>query len=601
MWSIWVGQIIYKSRLIHKSMVGITGFVVEAMNGVGEHVSHLPVSETIIFDIAVILIISAMFGFIAKILKQPLIPAYVLAGLIIGPFVLGLVKNLDLIYAFSEIGIAFLLFTAGLEISFRKLKEANLKKIALIGLLQAGIIFGIVIFFAGFLNLSSLQAAYIGIILAMGSTMVNVKLLSDGGELATLHGRLIVGILLFEDLVAIVAIIIFTTGGFAIVPLATAFAKLIVILIMAIILQRYVLGKLFRFAARSGELLLLSSLAVLFFFVISAYLLELSIVVGAFIAGISLANSQFKIELESRISPLRDFFAILFFVALGMQLVFSGIGERLILLVALIIGASLIRPLIILILLRATGYQPRMSFLTAISLSQLSEFALIVGMIGVTVGALDMSIFSTVVLATIITMSVAPYVAKYKGDLYHHVFKYPVSLLNFLPTKEIPEYRSKSSKEILMVGSHRMGGAIMEELLHKKNKLLVVDYNPDVINFLMKKKISCIYGDITSPELLDKIDVKKLKLVISTIPDYDSSLYLLKKIKKTNPEIKVILTGSRISETLSLYEKGVDYVMMPKVVAGQELANIIHAENPDLKKAKKRHLKHLNGIHKLLY
>ena len=130
---------------------------------------------------------------------------------------------------------------------------------------------------------------------------------------------------------------------------------------------------------------------------------------------------------------------------------------------------------------------------------------------------------------------------------------------------------------------------------------MVDDYNPDVINFLMEKKIACVYGDITSPELLDKIDVKKLKLVISTIPDYESSSYLLKKIKKINPRVKVIVTGSRISETLKLYEEGVDYVMMPKVVAGQELANIIHAKSPDLKKAKRRHLKHLNGIHKLLY
>jgi len=582
-------------------MVTLTGYVVNGVSSVGNHLSNLPANEAIIFDIAVILIISAMFGFIAKILRQPLIPAYVLAGLIIGPLVLGLVKNWDLIHAFSEIGIAFLLFTAGLEISFRKLKEANLKKIALIGLLQAGIIFGIVIFFAGFLNLSSLQAAYIGIILTMGSTMVNVKLLSDRNELATLHGRLVVGILLFEDLVAIVAIIIFTTGGFAIASLTTAFAKLIVILIMAIVLQRYVLNRLFKFAARSGELLLLSSLAVLFFFIISAYLLELSIVVGAFIAGISLANSQFKIELESRISPLRDFFAILFFVALGMQLIFSGIGERLILLIALIVGASLIRPITILILMRVTGYQPRTSFLTAISLSQLSEFALIIGMVGVTVGALDMSIFSTVVLATIITMSIAPYIAKYKGDLYHHFFKYPVSLLNFLPIKEIPEYRSKSSKEILMIGSHRMGGAIMEELLHKKNKLLVVDYNPDIINFLMKKKISCIYGDITSPELLDKIDMKKLKLVISTIPDYESSLYLLKKIKRINPRVKIILTGSRISETLSLYGGGADYVITPKILSGEKIAKIVHSKNYDLKKAKRKHLRHLGSVHNILY
>ena len=131
---------VYKRSLLYKSMVQVTGFVMRAIEVIGNHIQGLPASEAIIFDIAIILIVSAMLAFIAKMLKQPLIPAYVLTGLIIGPLILGFVKNLDLIYAFSEIGIAFLLFTAGLEISFRKIKEANLKKIALIGLLQAGII-----------------------------------------------------------------------------------------------------------------------------------------------------------------------------------------------------------------------------------------------------------------------------------------------------------------------------------------------------------------------------------------------------------------------------------------------------------------------------
>ncbi len=159
----------------------------------------------------------------------------------------------------------------------------------------------------------------------------------------------------------------------------------------------------------------------------------------------------------------------------------------------------------------------------------------------------------------------------------------------------------KGDKEVLLIGSHRMGGALMKELLVKKDNLLVIDYNPEVISSLRKKKISCIYGDITSPELLDKVDIRKLKLVISTIPDFEESLHLLRKIKKINPKAKVVTTGSRISETLTLYEEGADYVVTPKVIAGQELAHIIHARSPDLKKAKKKHLKHLNSIHKLLY
>jgi Kef-type K+ transport system membrane component KefB len=581
-------------------MVGVTGYVVEAVSGIGEHISSLPASEAIIFDIAVILILSSIFAFIARILRQPLIPAYVLTGLIIGPLVFGFIKNLDLIYAFSEIGIAFLLFTAGLEISFRKIKEAGLKKIALIGLLQVTIIFGIAFFLADFLGLTSLQAAYIGIVLAFGSTMVDIKLLADKGELVTLHGRLVLGILLLQDLIAIIAIVVFTTGGFAAIPLAMAFLKLAIILVAAIILQKYVLNKLFRFAAQSNELLFLSSLAVLFLFIMLAYVSELSIVIGAFIAGVSLANSPFKVELESRISPLRDFFAILFFVALGMQIVFSGVNEKLFLLVALLVGAFLIKPIITLILLRITGYQPKTSFLTAVSLAQLSEFSLIIGMIGVGAGVLDMSIFSTIILATIITMALTPYLIEYKNGLYKF-FKYPIKTLKFLPVREVLEYDTKKEKSVLLIGAHRMGGALLEQLLKKKDKLLIIDYNPDIIGALMRKKVSCLYGDISSPEILDRVDVKKLKLVISTIPSYEDSMHLLKKVKKINPKLRVVVTAGRISETLKLYREGANFVITPKVVAGQELADIIHVRNFNFKKARANHLKRLSAIHRLLY
>jgi len=581
-------------------MVGITGYVTGAVNGIGNHVSNLSVGEAIIFDIAVILIIAAIFAFIAKILKQPLILGYVLAGVVIGPLVLGFVENSELIHAFSEIGIALLLFVTGLEISFRKIKEANLKKIAIIGVLQVAVIFAIMFFLNGFFDLTKMQAAYIGIIMAFGSTMVDVKLLADRGELVTLHGRLVLGILLFQDLVAIIAIIIFTTGEFAMVPMAIAFAKLFGIVIFAMLLNKFVLKKFFSIAARSTELLFLSSLAVLFLFVILSSLAEISIIIGAFIAGVSLANSPFKTELESRISPLRDFFAILFFVALGMQVVFSGVGQRILLFTALILGAFLVKPFITLVLLRITGYQPKTSFFTAISLAQLSEFSLIILLLGKNAGIIDAPIASTVILATIISMAVTPYFIDYKESIYR-IFRYPISGLKIFPMKESINYETKGDKEVLMIGSHRMGGALMEELLTKKNKLLVVDYNPEVINVLKKKKISCVYGDITSPELLDKLNLKKFKLLISTIPNYDETLHLVKKTKRLAPKLKIVVTGSRISETLRLYRAGADYVVTPKIIAGQELANIIHSDKPDLKKAKRKHMKHMSSIHKILY
>ncbi len=581
-------------------MVSLTGLATNLIEGVGNQISHLHAAELIIFEIAIILIISTIFAFIARMLKQPLIPAYVLTGLLIGPLALGLLKNMDLISAFSEIGIAFLLFVAGLEISFRKIKEANLKKIAIIGTIQVALIFAIAVLLKGWLGLESLQAAYIGIVLAFGSTMVDIKLLADKGELVTLHGRLVLGILLFQDLVAIIAIAVFTTGGFAVVPIAISFGKLVGMVVGAMVLQKFVLNKLFRFAAKSTELLFLASLAVLFLFIITSFLLELSIVIGAFIAGVSLANSPFKLELESRISPLRDFFAILFFVALGIQIIFTGIGDRLLLFTAILIGAVIIKPIITLALLRFTGYQPKTSFLTAISLAQLSEFSLIIGMLGVSVGVLDMSIFSTIILATIITMSITPYFIEYKERMYK-VFKYPIRILKYLPIKEISGYEANKNHEILLIGAHRSGSVLLKEFMKDKEKLLVLDYNPEVINELINNKISCVYGDLNSPEIFNKIDLKKLKLVVSTVPNYKENLRLIKKSKEVSPGTKVVVTGSRISETLRLYEEGADYVITPKILAGEEVSRIIHPRNQDLKKSKREHIKRLKGIHKLLY
>jgi len=563
---------------------------------IADFLGRIPAEQVVIFDIAFILIISAVLAFIAKILRQPLIPAYVISGLVIGPLVLGLVGNIEVIKIFSEIGIAFLLFAAGLEISFKKIKEANMGKIILIGFFQVAIIFFLTLLARRLLNLSMIQSVYIGIILAFSSTMVVVKLFDDGEELVTMHGRLVLGILLFQDLIAIIAIIIFMSdSGFTFNPILTAFASLAGILIFAFLLQRFVLNKLFRFAATSTELLLLSALGVLFLFIILTCALELSIVIGAFIAGVSLANSPFKLELESRITPLRDFFAILFFVSLGMQIIFLGISW--ILFIFLLIGALILKPIIIFILLRIGGYRERTSFVSAVSLAQLSEFSLIIGMLGLSLAIINTGIFSTIILATIITMGMTTYIINYKNSLYR-IFKSPTSLLRFLPVRERAEYKILNEKSVLLVGCHRMGSILMKSLWKKKDKVLVVDYNPEIINALIEKKVSCIYGEIGSPEILEKIDLCKVKLVFSTIPNLEDNGFLLKNIKERNSKARVVLTANSIDDALELYELGADYILLPKVLAGEDLIKMLHS---DLKKAKKKHISLLKKIHRILY
>ena len=579
----------------------INGYAINIVNGISNNISELPPSEAVIFGIASILLISAIFAFIARILRQPLIPAYVIAGLFAGPLFLGLITSKDIIHAFLEIGIVFLLFIAGLEISIKKIREANLKKILLIGVLQVIAIFLIIYFTRDWFNLSALESIYLGIMLAFSSTMVDIKLLADKGELVTLHGRLVLGILLLQDLVAIIAIALLTAGEFSLISILFMLSKLTLIILLAILLQQLVLERIFKFAAKSTELLFITSLGVLFLFIILSYISEISIAIGAFIAGISLANTPFKTELESRISPIKDFFAILFFVALGMQIMFAGLNEHLSLLIFLIIISLIIKPIILFILLRFGAYQTRTSFQTAITLGQLSEFSLIIGLLGLSTGALTNSLFSTIILATVVSMSLTPYFIHQKNILYQ-IFKKPAQLLNFLPEKITPEHDDKMNKTVLLIGAHRIGGAIIKELEKQKQKLIVIDHNPEIIKALTDKKITSIYGDVLSPEILNKVNIKKLKLVICTQPGYEENLIILKKIKKSNRRTKVIVTGQRISETLELYEKGADYVITPKIIAGQELSRMIRNRSKiSLTAAKNKHLQYLREIHNVLY
>ncbi len=566
------------------------------MEFVASFLSSIPSEQILIFDIAFILIVSAVLAFIARMFRQPLIPAYVVAGLIIGPLVLGLVENVEVIKTFSEIGIAFLLFAAGLEISFKKIKEANFGKIILIGFFQVAIVFFLTLLFRGILHLSMIQAVYIGVVLAFGSTMVVIKLLDDNEELVTMHGRLVLGILLLQDLIAILAIVVFMSdGGFSLNPILIALASLAGILIFAFLLQRFVLNRLFRFAATSTELLLLSALGVLFLFIILTYAFELSIVIGAFIAGVSLANSPFKLELESRITPLRDFFAILFFVALGMQIIFSGISWTLFLF--LLVGSVIFKPIITFLLLRIGGYRSKTSFLSAVSLAQLSEFSLIIGMLGLSLAVLDSGIFSTIVLSTIITMGLTTYIINYKNGLFR-IFKRPLSLFKFLLVKERLEYGVLSEKKVLLVGCHRMGSILMKSLWKKKDRVLVIDYNPEIINALVEKKISCIYGEIGSPEILEKVDLCKIKLVLSTVPSLEDNAFLMRTVKEKNLHAKIVLTANSIDDALELYGLGADYVILPKILAGEDLIKMLHG---DLGKVRGRHISLLKKIHRILY
>jgi len=567
-------------------------------------VSELKMSDSIIVSVAAIIIVAAVFSLILKKLKQELIPAYIIAGLIIGPLVLGFVRNSALITSLAEIGAAFLLFVAGLEISLERLKET--KKGFTAGILQIVIVAVVSFLIVLALGFAKIEAVYLALIIAFSSTILVVKLLADERELNTIHGRIAVSILIIQDIVAIIALTILSSN-FSLSFVGIMLLKLVILFIIAAVLSRLVLGKLFKFASNSTELLFVVSLAFLFLFVALAYVLKISIIIGAFTAGIALANLPYRFEIESKIKPLRDFFAIIFFVSLGMWLAPFSIGKIIIPFLVLLVLTVIFKPLVVALIVRIFGYNMRTSTLTGLSLAQISEFSLILGMQGMILGILSQNTFTIVVLLAIVSMALSPYIIKNSSFLHTKTTSF-FSFLNKLPSvKDDIGYRDKNKKTILLFGCHRMGTIFLKSFGKLKENVLVVDYNPEIVRALIKQNVSCIYGDSTSTEIIDMLPLKEVSVAISTIPDIQDNELLTIKIKEKNPNIFMIATAEHIHDALKLYDMGVDYVILPQVISGEKSLEIIkEAENFSKNKSrfakmKKEHIEHLQNLHKFLY
>jgi len=550
----------------------------------------------IFFEIGSIMIIATVFAYFAKFLRQPLIPAYILTGVLLGPL-LGIITNAEIINNLSEIGIAFLLFIVGLEIDVRKLKHVGLVA-SLGGVIQIAFTFAIAFAASLALGFFAIESAYIALIIAFSSTMVVVKLLSDRKEVDTLHGKIIIGILLLQDIVAIIALsVIASMDNFSAGALLYSFFQGIIVLILSFVASKYAFPLIFGFAAKSRELLFISAVSLSFLYPILFSYLGFSIAIGAFVAGISLANLPYNIEIIGRIKPLRDFFSVMFFVSLGMQLMPSTFGSILKPLIAFILLTVLGKTLITMITISFFGYKKRTSFLTAISLAQISEFSLILAALGLSLGHLSREIFSMTVLLAIATIILTTYFIKYEEELYRSI-SVALSFLDGLSWKNMENEGMPADKnyEAILCGYNRIGFSIVKTLKKMKKRILVVDFNPEVVRNLSAENTPAIYGDIGDIEVLERLNFKKAKIAISTVPTKSDNLLLIDFARKQNDKITIFVTASQIQEAMELYDAGADYVVMPHFLGGNYVSVLIEKFDDGLNKILEHKLQHIKEL-----
>ncbi len=546
-------------------------------------------------QLSLIILIVLGVSFIIRLLKQPLIIAYIISGIIVGPYFLGILPGIEAVYTFSEIGIALLLFIVGLHLTPRVIKEVG--KISLItGLGQIFFTAVIGYFIAVMLGFAPITAVYIAIALTFSSTIIILKLLSDKGDLDNLYGKISIGFLLVQDFVAILALIVissFSTGENFFSTIGLTLLKGAGLVAILAPISIFVLPKFQKFFAKSQEFLFIFSIAWGLGLASLFYFAGLSIEIGALIAGVLLSVSPYHLEMSSRLKPLRDFFIISFFLLLGAQIAIGNIGSLIIPSIVFSLLIIIGNPLIVMALMGLEGFTKKTSFFAGLTVAQIGEFSLIVIALGARVGHISNEILSLITLTSLITIGICTFLVLYSKKIYPFISKY----LSIFEKKRIREKRKISKNtDAVLFGYNRIGFGILTSLKKIKKNYLVVDFNPNVISDLQKLGIPSVYGDVDDDSLLRELPLKNLKLAISTIPDFETNELLIKTIKTENPKTIIIVRAHTIEDAMGLYKEGADYVLTPHFLGGEYLAKMLKEIKTDEEGYKKEREKHIKML-----
>lgn len=533
--------------------------------------------DSTIIELGSVLILASVLGLLARALRQPPIIGFILAGFVLGPLGATRIENQQLIALFSQIGIVLLLFLVGLELDWSHLRKLG-KAAFNLALLQISLTFALGYSTGLFFGLTPIAAIVIGLALTFSSTIVVLRLISAKNDVQSLYGQLSVALLLIQDLVAVVVLVLITgnqAAGSVGVEVASLGIKLFLLFATAWAVAQLILPSLFKTVAKTRDLLVLTSLAWCFLGAIGAHLIGFSYEIGAFVAGLSLASLPYASDVFGQIRPLRDFFIVLFFVLLGLSFNPGGMVDWR--LVGILIGISVVaKPIIILISLAAQRFRIRTSFFAAFSLGQMSEFSVILAMAASNRQLIDGSVLGAIIIATAVSFALSSYVIN-AAPLLYNWFK-PILMRLQLPgnsyhLESIPELK----EHIIIFGYHRTAFHILRKLRRMKEDVLVVDFNPDIIEALRKRHIPSVFGDASDPELFETIHLKNAKLIISTIPHQEENHMLIRQARAAHKDMAMITTAEDVDDAIALYEAGADYVILPKLVTGEHIAQLLES------------------------
>ncbi|MGN1287892.1 MAG: cation:proton antiporter [Bradyrhizobium sp.] len=551
-------------------------------------------------DITLCILFAWGIGLLAHFSRQPLILAYLIAGFFIGPFGMGWVKSQESISVISELGLIFMLFMIGLEIDLKKIIRAG--KVILFagaGELIGGCLIGVA-FFAGIglaVGGGKFDAIYLCVACALSSTVIIVKVLYEKRELDTLPGRITLGVLVLQDIFAILFLAVQPSlDNLQISVVLLSIARVAVLVATALVLSRYVLPRLFHQIARRPELVLLGALAWCFLIGEIAERLHLSREMGSLVAGVSISTFPYALDVTAKVTTLRDFFITLFFVALGMTIPIPGLQ---VIWLALVIAAFTVVSRLV------TTFTPlylmkqglRASLLPAINLAQISEFSLVVIQTGVAANHIgtetaSAASFAFVVLAVLSTFAMG------RSDQIVRGLIGPLKRIGLRDLDHVGEGRGEAGQEgghgeirrIVILGFFRAASALVSQIERQNQSLLeqisVIDFNPLVFRTLSDRGMHVIYGDISNVDTLVHAGIGKAEIIILSVPDFllvgADNEKLVRHVRALNPTARIVATADLLTGVDDLYAAGADYVTVTRLSDAGELYSVIEAADAGL-------------------
>ncbi|MBX9842022.1 MAG: cation:proton antiporter [Xanthobacteraceae bacterium] len=551
----------------------------------------------LIHDLALSIVMAWLLGVVAYLARQPLILAYLVAGFALGPFGLKWVHSEQSIHTIGELGLIFMLFMIGLEIDLKKIIRAGsvilvTSAVQIIGCFALAL--GLFLLMGLTLGGGKFDALYLAAAVALSSTVIIVKVLYDKFELDTLPGRVTLGVLVLQDLFAILFLAIQPSlDNLQIDVVLLSLVRVGVLLTAALLISRFTLPHLFQIIARLPELVLVGALAWCFAVAEFAEFLGLSREMGALVAGVSLSTFPYALDVTAKVTSLRDFFITLFFVALGMTI---PLPTASVLGLALVIVAFTLASRLLTVFppLYAMRQGIRASLLPAINLAQISEFSLVLIQVGVQANQVQAATASAasaafVMLAVISTFLMTRSDAISRGAI--PLFKrFGLSDLDQAHAEAEPETQDERKRRIVILGFYRVASSFLAELERTHAALVeqvfVVDFNPMVYHSLKARGVRVHYGDIAHADTLAHAGITDAEIVILSVPDTllkgTSNERLVRLIRAANPSAKIIATADVLAETQTLYAAGADYVTIARLDQANELVEVVTAAEAGL-------------------